>query len=385
MIVSVVLMACRPGSVARVQNSSGASVLVHWRRERSDTNRFVVEVVGLDMVALKQFQNRKPIPWPRLLAAYADTGDVRIDVELPPMVGNYRVQSGMLRFEPAYPLQPGVQYRAVCHPDALPGGRGSLVTATLKVPAQSTNPRTVVSRIYPSAGELPENLLKFYVQFSGPMQRGHIYEHIHLRNASGRDVELPFLEIDEELWDPSLTRLTLFIDPGRIKRGVRPLEEVGSSLQAGQRYTLVIDSAWNDGVGNPLRESFHKEFRVGPPNREPIDPTQWRIDTPKKGTRTPLRLTFPQPMDHALAQRVIRVGDPAGHLMAGETRLGNEERQWSFIPSQSWRGGRYELVVQTTLEDLAGNNIGKPFEVDLLEPVQRRISNSSVRVPFEVR
>ena len=32
-------------------------------------------------------------------------------------------------------------------------------------------------------------------------------------------IELPFLEIDEELWDPAMMRLTLFIDPGRIKRG----------------------------------------------------------------------------------------------------------------------------------------------------------------------
>lgn len=217
------------------------------------------------------------------------------------------------------------------------------------------------------------------------MQRGHIYEHIHLRNASGRDVDLPFLEIDEELWDPSRTRLTLFIDPGRIKRGVRPLEEVGSALQEGQRYTLVIDSAWKDGAGNALRETFRKEFRVGPANREAIDPTQWRIDPPKKGTRATLLLTFPKPMDHALAQRVVRVADPAGRLMAGDTRLGDEERQWSFIPSQSWRGGHHQLVVQTTLEDLAGNNVGKPFEVDLLGPVQQRLSKSSVRVPFEVR
>ncbi len=384
-IVCVVLMACRPGPSARGQNFSGASVRVHWRRELSDTNRFVLEVVGLDMAALRQFQDRKPVPWPRLLAAYADTGDVRVDVELPPMVGTYRVQSGILRFEPGYPLQPGIQYRAVLHPDQLPGGRSSLVTATFKLPAQFSNPGTVVSRIYPSTEVLPENLLKFYVQFSGPMQRGHIYEHIHLRNASGRDVDLPFLEIDEELWNPSRTRLTLFIDPGRIKRGVRPLEEVGSALQEGQRYKLVIDSAWRDGAGSPLRETFQKEFRVGPANREAIDPTQWRIDPPKKGTRAALQLTFPKPMDHALAQRLILVADPAGRLMVGDIGLGDEERQWSFIPSQSWRGGHYQLVVQTTLEDLAGNNVGKPFEVDLLEPVQQRLSNSSVRVPFEVR
>jgi hypothetical protein len=64
-----------------------------------------------------------------------------------------------------------------------------------------------------------------------------------------------------------MTRLTLFIDPGRIKRGVLPLEEVGPSLEAGKSYTLVIDREWIDGSGNPLQESFEKTFKVGPPDR----------------------------------------------------------------------------------------------------------------------
>ena len=80
---------------------------------------------------------------------------------------------------------------------------------------------------------LPENLLKFYVHFSAPMSRGNIYDYIRLLNADGKQVELPFLEIDEELWDDSLTRLTLFIDPGRIKRGVLPLEECWTSTRSG--------------------------------------------------------------------------------------------------------------------------------------------------------
>jgi len=34
---------------------------------------------------------------------------------------------------------------------------------------------------------------------------------------------------------------------------------------------------------------------------------------------------------------------------------------------------------------LAGNNIGKPFEVDLFERVQRRLAQSTVKLPFDVR
>src|SRR5258708_25924823 len=117
-----------------------------------------------------------------------------------------------------------------------------------------------------------------------------------------------------------MTRLTLFIDPGRIKRGVRPLEEVGPALEAGKRFTLVIDSAWLDGTGNPLRESFLKTFEVGPPDRDPPDPAQWKIQPPKSSTRDALTLTFPEPMDHALAQRVICVTSGTGEVLAGPTR-----------------------------------------------------------------
>jgi hypothetical protein len=51
--------------------------------------------------------------------------DLTAGAGLPPMFGDYRVQSGALRFEPQFPLEPGVKYRAIFHPDQLPGQRGS--------------------------------------------------------------------------------------------------------------------------------------------------------------------------------------------------------------------------------------------------------------------
>jgi hypothetical protein len=90
-------------------------------------------------------------------------------------------------------------------------------------------------------------------------------------------------------------------------------------------------------------------------------------------------------MDHALARRVIRVTNESGILVEGESVLEDQERRWRFIPGSPWTRGVYRLVVQTTIEDLAGNNIGKPFEVDLFEGVQRRLTTSTVKLPFEVR
>jgi len=182
-----------------------------------------------------------------------------------------------------------------------------------------------------------------------------------------------------------MTRLTLFTHPGRIKRGVQPLEEVGPALQEGKRYTLVIDHAWKDGACSPLKEAFRKTFKVGPPDRDPPDPARWQIESPKSDTRAPLTILFSEPLDRALAERVIRVVNGSGEPVDGKVALEDQERRWSFVPNAPWHTGHYQIRVQTTIEDLAGNNIGKPFDVDVFESVQRRVTNSSVSLPFEVR
>jgi hypothetical protein len=350
----------------------------------------VVEVTGLSATTLSKLRtvHWTAQQWQELLAVYAEQGDLVTDIGLPPMLGHYSVEAAGVRFEPQFALDPAVHYRAVFQPDRLPGATsavGQSLTAAFQLPARQSVPTTIVSQVHPDADVLPENLLKFYLYFSAPMSGGHIYEHIHLRDGAGKDISLPFLEIDEELWSPDMTRLTLFIDPGRIKRGVRPLEEIGSALEAGKRYTLVLDHEWKDAAGLPLRETFQKQFQVGPADREPPDPARWKVQPPKSGTSEPLTVIFPEAMDHALAQRMIRVARESGELIKGIAALEDRDRRWAFVPSNPWARGAFRLIIPTTIEDLAGNNIGKAFEVDLLEGVQRRMTNATVKLPFEVR
>lgn len=363
---------------------------IRWVSDSSDPRAATVHVSGLEAATLRALQSAlwKLADWQRLLAVFAEPRDSVGVPDLPPMLGVYRIRSGVLSFEPQFLLDSDLSYRAVFRPSELPQSRtsrGVPITAIFKFSANRSAPTTVVEKIFPSSQSLPENLLKFYVHFSAPMSRGRIYEHIHLRDDVGKETELPFLEIDEELWDPSMTRLTLFIDPGRIKRGVLPLEEIGPALEVGKRYTLVIDAEWKDATGKPLKTSFQKHFSVVPPDRDPPDPTLWKIQPPTTDTRSPLVVTFPEPMDQALAQRVIQVVRDSGEAVAGEVALTDQERRWAFTPTTLWRRGVYRLVVPTTLEDLAGNNIGKPFEVDLFEGVQRRLATPTVKLPFEVR
>jgi hypothetical protein len=365
-------------------------IALRWIPDASNTNRVVVEVSGLSAESLGPLRDAKwtPAQWRSLLSIRVDRLNLFDEVGIPSMLGEYRIGDGLLHFIPQFPLDPGVRYRAEFHPNKLPGARPgdvSPLSAAFAVPARPAVAQTIVERVYPSGALLPENLLKFYIHFSAPMSRGHIYDHVRLRDAAGRYVELPFLELDEELWDPSMTRLTLFIDPGRIKRGVQPLEDLGPALVEGKSYVLEISRLWKDGAGVPLKDNFQKVFKVGPPDRQPPEPARWQIRAPQSRTRDALQVTFPKSMDHALARRMIRVLGETSEPIEGVTRLEDEERRWLFTPERPWRQGQFQLSIQTTIEDLAGNNIGKAFEVDLVETGQRQLTNSTMKLSFEVR
>ena len=143
-----------------------------------------------------------------------------------------------------------------------------------------------MTAIYPSAAELPENQLRFYLHFSAPMSRGELYDHVRLLRADGTQVEGAFLEIGEELWDAAGTRLTLLFDPGRMKRGLKPREIFGPVLEDGKKYRIVVDAKWHDADGQPLAAQFVKEFTAGPMNETAIDHKAWKISPPKAGTRS---------------------------------------------------------------------------------------------------
>lgn len=347
-----------------------AAPQVRWIQSTSDVRRATVEVTGLPAGTTD---------WARHLAIYADQGNPIADTQLPAMLGATSIKGDTLQFEPMFPLQPGVTYRAILRSPA-----ADAIVSVLKIPKQEASASTQVAQIYPTAGTVPENLLKFYVYFSAPMSRGGIYEHIELRDQTGRAVELPFLEIDEELWDDRMTRLTLFIDPGRIKRGVQPLEEVGPALEEGKKFSLIIRKTWPDAMGAPLKADFIKSFHVGPPDREPPDPKTWKVESAKAQSSDPVRVRFPDSMDYALTMRMTSVSNERGHRVSIRKALGDHERELVITPEAAWHPGGYELLVQTTIEDLAGNNIGKPFEVDLFEGVQRKLSTAVVKVPFRI-
>jgi hypothetical protein len=356
-----------------------------------DPRRFVVEASGLDPSALRSAKDSGKDGWRSfLIVRVVEDPGSKVAQDAPPLLGTYRLNGDILRFEPRYPVEPGVRYRAEFDPKGLlppAGGAASgrpPMTAEFSIGRLSGPPTAMVTTVYPSRDVLPENLLRFYIHFTAPMSRGDAYRHIRLLDAGGRPIADPFLEIDEELWSSDGKRFTLLFDPGRIKRGLKPREEVGPVLMAGRSYELVIDPGWRDAEGRPLRAGGRKAFRTEKADETSPDPRTWTLRPPAEGTRRPLDVRFPEPLDRALLDRLIAVRDFADRPVSGSISVVHEETVWRFRPEAPWQAGEYRLVIGTELEDVAGNSIARPFEVDEVGPVTRRIAAETVVLPFRI-
>ena len=306
------------------------------------------------------------------LVVYAGSGDV------PPLAGATSVENGALVFHPKYPLASGVRYRVVFTP---PGGTS--IEKTFEAAAKPATPSARVEHIYPSADVLPSNQLRLYIYFSAPMSRGEAEQRIHVLDAAGRPLRGVFLP-GQELWDPQNRRLTMTFDPGRIKRDLTSNRKMGPPIAEGRRYTILIDRDWRDANGVAMAEPFKKVFRGGPAVRRAPDPKTWNITVPTAGKRAPLVVSFGRPMNYTLLQRMLKVADTHGQV-SGIIQVDRQETEWRFVPVQPWTAGPYQLVVDNDIEDLAGNKVGQPFDIDVFDKITPSITTSYTTLPFQIR
>jgi hypothetical protein len=271
-----------------------------------------------------------------------------------PIFGNYTVSDGVL-FQPLVAFSPGNEYSILV--------RNKRV-GSFSVPASSGTPPSVVT-IFPHGDTLPENILKLYVQFSQPMREGQSGKYIHLVNNHGDTLPDVFLDLQPELWNEDRTVLTMWFDPGRIKRDLQPNMRLGPPLKAGDRYQLVVDKNWPDVQELSLVSAYTMPFTAG--NRDSLspEPANWNIHPPLKGTRDSLQIDIPETLDYFLLKECLQLEDADGKKVEGQFTVSNKSNHAQFGPREPWTAGVYSLIVQTKLEDLAGNNINRPFDRDI--------------------
>jgi hypothetical protein len=281
----------------------------------------------------------------------------------PDVFGRYHVVENGVRFIPHFPFEPGLLYRASFDPQPL--GRyepSDVLTHEFSLPRERTAVPAEVKHIFPSSDCLPENMLRFYVCFSNSMQRGLAEAEISLLGSDGKPSADVLYRAPVELWDRSMQRLTVLLDPGRLKRGVGPNRKLGPPLESGQVYTLAVGAGMTDSSGYQLRETVCKRFRVTDAVREPIAVEQWKIVPPETNSRQPLVLMFPRPLDWALLSHMITIASTNEQSMDGEIVIDQGEKRWSFTPASLWAAGSYRVCVTSSLEDVCGNNVLAAFD-----------------------
>jgi hypothetical protein len=278
------------------------------------------------------------------------------------MLGDYEVTRDAIFFKPLLPLSRGYTYQVFFR---------NKQVATLTVPKDKNGLPAAVAAIYPSIQMVPENLLKFYIVFSSEMREGQSLKHIHLLNEKMDTLPAVFLELQPELWNQQRTALTLWLDPGRIKRDLIPNQQMGNPLEKGKWYTLVISKNFPDVKGNTLAKDYTRRFNVQHRDSLVPDLAQWIISTPPAHSSSALEIQTNEPLDYFLLKETITVYDSQGKEVKGKLRVGKGESSIFVFPDQQWMEGEYRLVVKPILEDLAGNNLDRPFDRDMARPVKK--------------
>jgi hypothetical protein len=211
-------------------------------------------------------------------------------------------------------------------------------------------------RISPQAKVLPANTLRFYIHFPRPGEAHFDRDQLRLLNEEEQVVRDPFLVLSQELWSPDGRRLTVLMEPGRIKRGIGAGPSHDPALVVGRTYSIVIAA---------LAQTARHTFRVSDPVLEAIDETAWRLVSPTVGTRDPVVVHFDRVMDAALCDDEIAVLTLSGEPVRTRASLASDGTALQLIPSLPWSGGELRLVVSERLEDVCGNRLGEALDHDL--------------------
>ncbi|MGN7887539.1 Ig-like domain-containing protein [Dyadobacter sp. 22481] len=272
------------------------------------------------------------------------------------ILGSFEQKESGLLFTPMIPFTRGMHYDVRVR-DTRVGG--------FEVPENNAGNAPRVIAIYPSADTLPENLLKIYLHFNQPMREGLSAKYIKLIKNKRDTIDGAFLDLQPELWNPERTVLTLWLDPGRIKRDLQPNKRLGAPMQRGTHYEIAISQAWTDARGKRLAKAYQKAFVTIAKDSLSPQPSQWTLVPPTAATKQALKIDFKEPLDHGLLQEVFTVQDGAGEKISGQWQIGKAEIQCHFIPDANWKAGSYKVLIEPRLEDLAGNNLVRPFDRDI--------------------
>lgn len=289
--------------------------------------------------------------------------------------GNYENGDREIRFSPLIPFTHGLHYGVWV--------RGTRA-GSFEIPAVNATDRPELTAIYPTGDTLPENLLKIHLYFSRPMREGQSGKYVTLLKNGKDTVSGAFLDLQPELWNADRTMLTLWLDPGRIKRDLQPNQRLGTPMQRGSSYKIMVSQDWQDTRGAHLSKSFEKSFVTTSKDSLSPVPSRWKFGIPEKATSRHLEISFGESLDYSLLQEVFSIKNASGATINGKWSASIEETQCAFEPEHPWQPGKYVLQIENRLEDLAGNSLKRPFDRDISGKRPVRAEGRYTEISFHI-
>ncbi len=287
-----------------------------------------------------------------------DSYFIRLNGSTSSILGKYFKDGDRIIFQPVIPFSWEQDYE-IYKDGAL------YIEFTVRAPESVIRPKLL--GIYPKLDTLPENLLKMYFEFDMPMQQSQSSLNFIkvFDQTTGEEVTV-FLPLENELWNREKTRLTLWLDPGRIKKDLIPNREKGIPIVKGHQYDVVVKSNFSGGEYQAnLDKTYVKSFHVTQRDTKSPSIDEWKLQIPKSNSTEGLKIVFDEPLDILLAQEMIEVVDDRHTAILGSYQLNDQPNEIVFLPENPWRKGAYNIIVNAKLEDLAGNNLNRLFDVDL--------------------
>lgn len=241
---------------------------------------------------------------------------------------------------------------------------GGVALAALVGPALAAS-----VEIHPAGPAVPENLLRVELRFDRPQPLPFDVERLRLLDGHGLEIRHALL--DMALPDADGRRITVLLDPGRVKTGVGPNLEAGRALRLGSTISLRVSGS--DADATPVV----KTWRVIAAISRPLQPELWRLGPPRRGTRDALSVDLRTPISSP-GERLIAVLDAQGRRVDGTATLSDGDATWRFRPSRPWASGTHRLVTHPGLEDPAGNRRCAAFEA----PLRNATACDGASLPF---
>ena len=132
----------------------------------------------------------------------------------------------------------------------------------------------------------------------------------------------------------------------------------------GNGYSLTVKKELKSAKGVMMTADYVKNFEVTVRDNQKPDIGRWELQLPTNGTAQELSINLNETLDALLLLETISIYYKDQEIK-GEFNLSNTETMLRFRPYQNWEAGEYTIIIDSILEDLAGNNLNRLFDNDI--------------------